>query len=192
MQRRHQQTSNHNWLYLIIVIVLGIIIYGAFKLGQQTTAPKASPSTPNTRAHHPRRPHFANRQTPKTHNSPNSEPESTRDYQSTQAIGPYSISTQELNAHPFHYDHGNLDTGFRLQLDNQSGQGQIILFNYDSNIQNQYPVHYQESATKTLKLQNSAEFLTVKVNTALVFDEQPQKVYYAFKNRFHLASVAIP
>lgn len=116
----------------------------------------------------------------------------SRSYQPTATIGRYSVSTEALNTGKFYYDRDNLSTSLKLQLDNQTGKGHITFFNSDTGEANSYHLHYQEIKTKILSIKNTAGIRTVKVNTALVFDSNQQKVYYAFKNSSGTLSLAIP
>ncbi|MHC9532946.1 hypothetical protein ACVPPR_05945 [Dellaglioa sp. L3N] len=120
-------------------------------------------------------------------NIPISDVNETSDYQVTTEIGPYSVSTEDMNAvKMFSWNLGSVNRyeKFSLKFNNQTGAG--TLFEYDdSNVKRgQIKVHYREIKTKKIVVAGR----TVKVNTLLISKHASPR--YVFENNSGGISIA--
>ncbi|MHC9536675.1 hypothetical protein ACVQ8P_02610 [Dellaglioa sp. BT-FLS60] len=120
-------------------------------------------------------------------NIPISDVNETSVYQATTEIGPYSVSTEDMNAvKMFSWNLGavNRYEKFSLKLNNQTGVG--TLFEYDDSIvkRGQIKVHYREIKTKKIVVAGR----TVKVNTLLISKNASPR--YVFENNSGGISIA--
>ncbi|MHC9533580.1 hypothetical protein ACVPPR_09255 [Dellaglioa sp. L3N] len=114
------------------------------------------------------------------------------EYKKTSVIGPYSVSTEELNSKQFYI--GNGGPVYSFSLDNQSGDGTISWESNDGGAEvpnGSERVSYQEIEVKRIKVRLDTSTRLVKVNTVLVANSS-DNLYYAFENRNGGFSIAVP
>lgn len=111
---------------------------------------------------------------------PISDAKDTNEYQATTELGPYSVSTEDMNAikiYSWKLGAVNKQERFSLKLNNETGAG--ILFEYDDNDikRAEVKIHYQEIKTKRIIVTDRV----VKVNTILLVKGDSPR--YVFKNK---------
>lgn len=194
-----------NWLLVtatiigVLILVMLAFLIGKVMTGNQSSTASSAPRTSSSQSVSSSQTTSSSAQT--TTGSASQAPDRGQKGGSAAVGGPYSVSTEELNAlGAFHFSGANMPSSVTLDLNDQSGAGTADFrgADYSGGSMN---VTYYSIPTTSIRIfgANNHSIRTVKVNSEIRFDsDNPSNELttsgsmYAFKNRNGGISLATP